>query len=892
MSNKVNVYYCPNCGHTLKAFESNCPACRSQVTKREASEEVKKFIEGLEKIQNKKMPEKKESLLKKVIGKDFSGDDEEREFEEKKEEELNNYIINYPVPPTTEDIISFFLLCAANIDSEDDDPYDLFDAWVTKYNQVYTLANATIKDPKDLKIVTDIHDSRMPKKQENFLGTEDTIGIIIAIGVVLLLSFISSILGMLAIIGICVIQYLNTKNIIPKHLYFRIGIIALLLIPMSFFGIRTVNFITNLGKNSVEWNAIVMDSHLPKYKEKLKGIISTNTDEELSIRIKNVSAKDYYHYIEEVEKFGYTIDVKKTESSYVAFSKDNYKIDVDYYSYNKEMTIDLSKQENYSEFEWPSSNLSSMLPVPESNTGKIVLDTDKQFSVKVADTTKEEYEKYIKDCKEAGFDKNTSNTNTNFNAKNSKRYRLSVSYLGNNVMSISLQEPLLMVKLHIKVNENLLFSKYDVKAKLGYNDLGTIKHGGEKIFEIEVEKGIHTLTLTKDGDSDVSGELDLDIKTDTEIHVTASCTSSSVGIKKDSQKDAEIVEEDNNKTKTGIDAFLDGFEKGTYKKYSTSKSDDYIGNKVYNKGVLVDVYSLDNKKNKYIIGNIKDEDGYQWAYVMNTTDFVGENHYKDLLNKTVYVKGVFAGLASDNSTPMVYMNKIYSEELKKELSGLQDMIDGKDATRVYMITVPEDFVGEDYKTAEKFVKDRGFTNVKLEKKETTDAKNKNGTVTEFTIAGKKYESGTVFYKSDEVKIVYWDYKEPEKEEDNSVSYSTNDSSTVKNGNSGIYAYRNSGASYYNYYIIDFTKKVVYFFADGNGDETYMQASIVSGDLNSTLVIKFTYGKETWQEGLHFKWKRQPDHLIVEDHNHDEFDYYSTSLSDAQTIFKTKRKMKG
>ena len=123
-------------------------------------------------------------------------------------------------------------------------------------------------------------------------------------------------------------------------------------------------------------------------------------------------------------------------------------------------------------------------------------------------------------------------------------------------------------------------------------------------------------------------------------------------------------------------------------------------------------------------------------------------------------------------------------------------------------------------------------------------------------------------------------EEPKKE---SVYYSTNDKDSVKNGNTGVYAYRSNGGQYYNYYIIDFDEGYVYFFSEGNGSESCDKVKITSGDLNNTLIITYHDSASTWQEGLHFKYKRQPDHLIVEDHNHFEFDFYSTNLDDALKI---------
>ena len=51
-------------------------------------------------------------------------------------------------------------------------------------------------------------------------------------------------------------------------------------------------------------------------------------------------------------------------------------------------------------------------------------------------------------------------------------------------------------------------------------------------------------------------------------------------------------------------------------------------------------------------------------------------------------------------------------------------------------------------------------------------------------------------------------KETQKTSEKSVSYSTNSSSTVKEGNRGVYSYKSRGGSYESYYIIDFDEGYV------------------------------------------------------------------------------------
>lgn len=113
-----------------------------------------------------------------------------------------------------------------------------------------------------------------------------------------------------------------------------------------------------------------------------------------------------------------------------------------------------------------------------------------------------------------------------------------------------------------------------------------------------------------------------------------------------------------------------------------------------------------------------------------------------------------------------------------------------------------------------------------------------------------------------------------------VYYSTNDEDSVKKGNKGVYAYRDKGGIYRNYYVIDFDKGYVYHFTDESGNEYCDRIKMTSGDLNSVLIITYHDGGTSWTEGLHFKYKDHPDHLILQDYWGSEWDYYPTDLDDA------------
>ena len=122
----------------------------------------------------------------------------------------------------------------------------------------------------------------------------------------------------------------------------------------------------------------------------------------------------------------------------------------------------------------------------------------------------------------------------------------------------------------------------------------------------------------------------------------------------------------------------------------------------------------------------------------------------------------------------------------------------------------------------------------------------------------------------------------------SVSCSTNTKETVKNGNSGVYAYVDESYSYDIYYIIDFDEGYVYYFTEGNGEEGCDRLKIESGTLNDVLIITYHVGGDSWSYGLHFKYQYQPDHLMLEDNDHFTYDYYTTNLEKALELRDTKK----
>ena len=90
----------------------------------------------------------------------------------------------------------------------------------------------------------------------------------------------------------------------------------------------------------------------------------------------------------------------------------------------------------YGELKWSDNGLGKLLPTPVSKVGEVKKDDDKGFEAIVAETSIEDFKAYAKLCLDKGFSVDIKESDKSFDAKNADGYKLSVKYIGNNVMSI------------------------------------------------------------------------------------------------------------------------------------------------------------------------------------------------------------------------------------------------------------------------------------------------------------------------------------------------------------------------------------------------------------------------------------------------------------------------
>lgn len=171
------------------------------------------------------------------------------------------------------------------------------------------------------------------------------------------------------------------------------------------------------------------------------GDIIFNDDESLSVEVYKTSKSEYKVYLKECEEMGYILESVKSESNYEAYNSGGYKLTLWYYESEEEMYIDLEAPMELETLQWPTSEIVSLLPVPRSQVGKISNESSDSFYVYVGNTSKDDYSAYVNECSAKGFSVDYDKGENYYNANNVAGYHVSVTYQGNNIMTIEIDKP-------------------------------------------------------------------------------------------------------------------------------------------------------------------------------------------------------------------------------------------------------------------------------------------------------------------------------------------------------------------------------------------------------------------------------------------------------------------
>lgn len=180
------------------------------------------------------------------------------------------------------------------------------------------------------------------------------------------------------------------------------------------------------------------------------------------------------------------------------------------------------------EFQWPNNELTNMLPAPKSNIGYIQQDSPNEFSIYVANTSKKDYKDYIEECGKNGFTNIVLEKADFYSVNKEDGYRLALEYEEENAMIITIKVPSYSVLIEMDCISNLIFNKYNIDVYIDGNKIAALQHGNQDTLEIELDKGSHTLKVTKENESSISGAAAFDVSDTIKISFELYCQSDKI----------------------------------------------------------------------------------------------------------------------------------------------------------------------------------------------------------------------------------------------------------------------------------------------------------------------------------------------------------------------------
>ena len=238
--------------------------------------------------------------------------------------------------------------------------------------------------------------------------------------------------------GLFITSYLMGMQIIKepfKKFHVILAIIGFILI-IPFLSL----FRTNGGsKDKIDWDDMLLGEMLPEPSSNV-GHLYTNSNDELFMNLDDVTDKDFYNYVKETKEKGFTVDIlEESEHDYEAFNKDGYSIDLSHYS--DSLSLTLKAPMKMTENAWSDNSLSSLLPVPSSNYGKVDYETENTYTYFASKMNKEEFNNYINSVKEKGFTSDYEKQDDYYRAKNNDGYQVSLEYKGFDTVKIEINAP-------------------------------------------------------------------------------------------------------------------------------------------------------------------------------------------------------------------------------------------------------------------------------------------------------------------------------------------------------------------------------------------------------------------------------------------------------------------
>lgn len=328
---------------------------------------------------------------------------------------------------------------------------------------------------------------------------------------------------------LCVLIVLKKENKISfytdKVNRILLAVLLALIIPFFIF--------ISLGgtENGTEynWNDIALNQYLPQPASN-SAYITSNDSENLDMTLYEIGSEDYGSYLEKCKNLGYTTESEQTQNGYSAYGSEGYKLNLYYYQDDKKLDISLIAPMRFVTIQWPQEGMASLLPAPESTSGKVETDSENLFSVYIGNMPLDSFLQYCEACKANGFNNEVSNVDKQFQAKNSDGYLLNAQYTGNSVVQITVTPPEYNINVEVESVSKALFSTYDIVVYVDGVEQCTVENDSENSFDIVLKKAKHNIKFVNADDESIYGEVNAIISKDETLKFKINSNSDSIEV--------------------------------------------------------------------------------------------------------------------------------------------------------------------------------------------------------------------------------------------------------------------------------------------------------------------------------------------------------------------------
>lgn len=416
-----NIHKCPNCGEVLNSFTSNCPSCGYEIRGSSNPAAVQEFAVKLASA---------ESRQEKIA-----------------------IIRNFPIPNTKEDILEFMILASTNIG--DNLEKDISAAWQSKTEQAYQKAQIIFQDEKEFSRIQNIYSQVCVKltKQNKIEKVQKAGNVLSELMPVLpnVIVVTGWLISIFVLLPLCKINLDNVGANGSQLLLMLDFIAGAILIPFAFrCSSHLPKLITSLG---LILSIVVL---IPLCGKNLDNV-GTNAFQLILIVDITCSVVIFVRMFKNKNKS----ETPKTALNGISFVIALICVVIMLAVYGVESittAITAAKDNAANEqeklqaqsvtYEWPSVGLNQYLPIPPTEYGNIKTDDETRFNIEIYQVSSEDFEGYVKNCKEKGFTISTTKTDSVFYAYHAEQHELDIFYWEDKeTMDIFLDAPLKMSEI-------------------------------------------------------------------------------------------------------------------------------------------------------------------------------------------------------------------------------------------------------------------------------------------------------------------------------------------------------------------------------------------------------------------------------------------------------------